>query len=115
MMTAVYYGPVINPESLTAFQTLRRCLIAVGSDGNIIWIVEDINSSELELVLEQHGLFQGNYTLVRLKSGEFIMPGFIDTHIVSVSFLPSRSVQLTFDIACLSTAQSRIVCMTLRS
>jgi len=86
LMTTVYYGPVINPESLTAFQALPRCLIAVGPDGNIIWIEEDVISSELDAALELHGLFQGDYVLVELKSGEFIMPGFIDTHIVRIPF-----------------------------
>ncbi|KAL4075452.1 hypothetical protein J3A83DRAFT_4356789 [Scleroderma citrinum] len=79
--TAVYYGPVINPESLTNFHALPRCLIAVSPDGNIAWIEDDVIRSELEAALGQHGLLQGDYILTELKPGEFIMPGFIDTHI----------------------------------
>ena len=115
-MTTIYYGPVINPESLTAFQALPWCLIAVGPDGNIIWLEEDVISSELDAALEQHDLFQGDYILVELKSGEFIMPGFIDTHIVRIPFPHHcHNPQLMFDTACVSNTQSRGVCMTVFS
>ncbi|KAL4067168.1 hypothetical protein V8B97DRAFT_1874102 [Scleroderma yunnanense] len=79
--TAVYYGPVINPESLTCFQALSQCLIAVGPDGNILWIETDIAKCNLEATLEERGLCHDNHMLVVLKPGEFIMPGFVDSHI----------------------------------
>lgn len=83
----VYYGPVINPKSLECFQALPRCLLAVCPDGNISWIEEDISSSELEAILHHHGLDDASkYVLTELKPGEFIMPGFIDGHIVCIPF-----------------------------
>ncbi|KIJ69327.1 hypothetical protein HYDPIDRAFT_24172 [Hydnomerulius pinastri MD-312] len=80
-MTTVYYGPVINPQTLTSYLALPRCLIAVGPDGNISWIEDDVIGSKLQETMIQHGFSDGDYTLVDLKPGEFIMPGFIDTHI----------------------------------
>lgn len=85
-MTTIYHGPVINPISLTAYTALPRCLIAVAHDGNILWIDDDVDPANLTDTIAHRGL--QTYTLVHLKQGEFIMPGFIDTHIVR-SFLPS--------------------------
>lgn len=82
-ITTVYYGPVINPKSPKSFDALPRCLMAVGPDGNISWIEEEVTSCELETILHNHGLQDcGKYVLTELKPGEFIIPGFIDTHIV---------------------------------
>jgi guanine deaminase len=86
-MTTIYYGPVINPQTLTTYLALPRCLIAVGPDGNISWIEDDIIGSKLQETISQHGFSDGKYTLVHLNHGEFILPGFIDTHIVR-SFPP---------------------------
>ena len=79
-MTTIYFGPVINPRSLTSFLALPRCLIAVGQDGNILWIDNEVDPVGLRDTITRHGL--RSYTLVDLKPGEFIMPGLIDTHIV---------------------------------
>lgn len=87
-MTTIYFGPVINPQSLTSFLALPRCLIAVGHDGNILWIDNDVDPADLSDTLVHHAL--QNYTLVELKPGEFIMPGLVDTHIVRKS--PSSAV-----------------------
>ncbi|KAG6335851.1 hypothetical protein ID866_3241 [Astraeus odoratus] len=83
MPIAVYYGPVINPKSLTCYQALPRCLMAVGPEGNISWIEEDVIPCKVQDTLAKHGLSQGDYAFVELKEGEFIMPGFIDTHITT--------------------------------
>ncbi|KAF8844894.1 guanine deaminase [Paxillus ammoniavirescens] len=80
-MTTIYYGPVINPQTLTTYLALPRCLIAVGPDGNISWTEDDIIGSKLQETITQHGFCDGEYTLVHLQPGEFILPGFIDTHI----------------------------------
>ncbi|KAF9246460.1 hypothetical protein BU15DRAFT_40175 [Melanogaster broomeanus] len=80
-MTTIYYGPVINPQTTTYYLALPRCLIAVGPDGNISWIEDDIVGSKLQETIVKHGFVEGDYTLVYLKPGEFIMPGLIDTHI----------------------------------
>ncbi|KAH0830626.1 hypothetical protein J3R83DRAFT_2081 [Lanmaoa asiatica] len=80
MTTIIYYGPVINPHSLTSYLALPRCLIAVGHDGNILWIDSDVDPPSLRDTIAHRGI--QSYTLVDLKPGEFIMPGLIDTHIV---------------------------------
>ncbi|KAH7889632.1 hypothetical protein F5I97DRAFT_1934499 [Phlebopus sp. FC_14] len=80
-MTTVYYGPVINPQTLTSYLALQRCLIVVGPDGNIAWIDEGVDRAALPETMSKHGFASSDYALVDLQPGEFILPGFIDTHI----------------------------------
>lgn len=74
----IFYGPLVNPKSLSYFQALPRCLLAVGPEGHIDWIEEDIHESALQNVLAQHASLEAH--LVNLRHGEFILPGFVDTH-----------------------------------
>jgi Predicted metal-dependent hydrolase with the TIM-barrel fold len=80
--STVYYGAVINPQTLTFYQALPNCLLAVGPTGEIDWIVEDVASSMVQETMAQKG--SADVDVVDLKRGEFIMPGFIDTHTVCV-------------------------------
>lgn len=80
----LFYGAVINPQTETSYDVLPRCLLAVGNTGNIDWMVEDVAPHDLQQVLAQHGC--SDEYLVELKDGEFLLPGFIDTHTVSKIF-----------------------------
>ncbi|EGN98551.1 hypothetical protein SERLA73DRAFT_169494 [Serpula lacrymans var. lacrymans S7.3] len=80
----VYYGPVINPKSLTLYETIPSCLLAVSSTGNIEWIAADITASHVHETIIQKGCT--DFDVVRLGSGEFIIPGFIDTHTHACQF-----------------------------
>lgn len=89
-MTTVFYGALITPVSLTEHRTLPHALLAVARDtGDIAWVEDDVHPSALQDALARHGLGAEDVDLVELKLGEFLMPGFIDTHIVR--FPPSRS------------------------
>jgi guanine deaminase len=87
----IFYGPLVNPKSLSSFQALPRCLLAVAASGQIDWIEEDVHESALLDVLAQHGSL--DVPLVNLRHGEFILPGFVDTHTVRI--LPSKAVRLS--------------------
>ncbi|KAJ6630609.1 hypothetical protein B0H10DRAFT_1982024 [Mycena sp. CBHHK59/15] len=79
MSSIVYYGPVVSPVSLKTFKALPSCLIAVGPLGNIDWIVEDVaDDSMVQDIMAAHDYI--DVAVVCLRNGEFIMPGFIDTH-----------------------------------
>lgn len=79
---SIFYGPLVNPNSLASFQALPRCLLAIGSSGHIDWIEEDVHESALQNVLAQHASLEAR--LVNLRHGEFILPGFVDTHTVRI-------------------------------
>ncbi|KAI9509346.1 guanine deaminase [Russula earlei] len=74
----IFYGPIVNPKSLSSFQTLPRCLVAVGPSGEIDWIEEDVPKRALQDILAQHRSL--DVPLLTLKHGEFLLPGFVDTH-----------------------------------
>lgn len=76
----VYYGSLINPTTLTSYEASPNCLIAVSSQGNIDWIVHDVIDSLVQETLLQKGSLDAEVTV--LHPGQFLMPGFIDTHTV---------------------------------
>ncbi|TFY78765.1 hypothetical protein EWM64_g5243, partial [Hericium alpestre] len=76
--STVFYGAVINPQTLTDYQALPNCLLSVGPDGAIDWLVDDVPDSMVQEVLAQKGSVDAD--VIALKHGEFIMPGFVDTH-----------------------------------
>ena len=54
---------------------------------------DDVPSGALQDVLAKHGLVDDpNVDFVELKLGEFLMPGFVDTHTVSLMVVCSMSV-----------------------
>ncbi|KAI5124565.1 hypothetical protein M0805_003085 [Coniferiporia weirii] len=84
---SVYYGAVISPESLTSYSALPRALIAVDPTGHISWIEPDVEPDQLRAVIERKlpeiQVSAGTevyVALTELKDGEFILPGFVDTH-----------------------------------
>lgn len=84
-LPTIYYGAVINPTGLTCYDAWPNCLLAVSAAGNIEWMVADVADSMVQETMSQKGCLDGGITI--LKPGEFIVPGFIDTHTVSYRFL----------------------------
>lgn len=76
----VFYGPLLSPLSLTAYAALPRALVCVSSDGDIAWRLDDVAPYDLQLALSTHGAEDAE--LVELRRGEFLLPGFVDTHTV---------------------------------
>ncbi|KZP12556.1 Metallo-dependent hydrolase [Athelia psychrophila] len=77
-LPTVYHGPVINPRSLTAYDALPNCLLAVSPAGDIAWLVDDVQGPMVQEVLRQKGCVHAE--VITLKVGEFLIPGFVDTH-----------------------------------
>ncbi|KAI0819528.1 guanine deaminase [Trametes gibbosa] len=81
-MTTVFYGALITPVSLREYRALPHALLAVSRDtGDIVWVEDEVDPSDLQDVLARHGLGASDVDLIELKLGEFLLPGFIDTHI----------------------------------
>ena len=77
----IFYGPVINPVSLTHYDILPHCLLFIDPSGKIEWMVDNIYEHHLQEILASKGLC--HVRIVHLKDGEFLIPGFIDTHTVT--------------------------------
>lgn len=54
--------------------------MAVGPSGQVDWVVNDVHPSAIQDTLAAHGCL--DVELVSLETGQFLMPGFIDTHTV---------------------------------
>ena len=80
--TKIFHGAGINPKTLSSYQTLPKCLICIEPSGDIAWVVDDVPDVKLQEVLAQKGLGELDVDFVSLKKGEFLVPGFIDTHTV---------------------------------
>jgi hypothetical protein len=80
----IFYGPVINPVSLTRFSALPHCLLSIDSSGKIEWMIDNVYDHQLQETLASKSL--SGASAIRLKDGEFLMPGFIDTHTVYAFF-----------------------------
>ena len=85
-MFTIFYGALVSPKSLTVHTASPNAVLCVSkSSGNVEWIEHDVHASSLQSTLVKHGLQLEDVEVVELKHGEFLMPGFIDTHIVSSS------------------------------
>ncbi|KAI1794607.1 Metallo-dependent hydrolase [Ganoderma leucocontextum] len=81
-MSTVFYGALITPTSLTAYRALPRALLSVSrTTGDIEWIEDDVAAGEILSVLARHGAASESVDILNLKLGEFLIPGFVDTHI----------------------------------
>ena len=91
-MSTIFYGALITPTTLTEYRALPRALLSVSrATGDIEWIEDDVAAGEVQSVLARHGAASDSVdVVVYLKLGEFLMPGFVDTHIVSLE-APRRS------------------------
>ena len=89
---AVFYGPIVNPKSTSSFLLLPNSLLAVAASGKVDWLEDNVHPSSVQDVLARHGSL--DTPLIALKNGEFILPGFVDTHTVRVSSTPYSSVHL---------------------
>ena len=86
-MTTIFYGALVSPTSLTSYDALPRALLAVSREsGDIAWVERDVAPEGLQDALALHGVLGEDADVVALKHGEFLMPGLVDTHIVSARF-----------------------------
>ena len=79
-LPTIYHGAVINPKTVASYDVLLKCLLAVEPSGEIAWMVEDVVDAMVQEVMSQKGCLEAE--VITLKHGEFIIPGFIDTHTV---------------------------------
>jgi hypothetical protein len=91
----VYLGAVVSPVSLLELRFVTRAALGVGSSG-VIRFVQDLEQwagaarlkaeaereeTALLEVLAQHGWDAASVDIVRLERGDFLCPGFVDTHV----------------------------------
>lgn len=88
-MPLLISGSLISPVNLTSYKSVTRALVYVDDKGIIKFIGEHepavpIEELAIQLFLDQHKLSKDSVEIIRLEKGQFIIPGFIDTHTVRV-------------------------------
>ena len=95
-MATIYLGSYVHSIELGNLEHVESGAICVSKEGVIDW-VEALESREvLQTVASKYGvdLSDGSVTVVELGSDEFLCPGMIDTHTVSLH-AASEGVELT--------------------
>ncbi|KAF9448012.1 Metallo-dependent hydrolase [Macrolepiota fuliginosa MF-IS2] len=81
---SIFYGGVVTPVDASHWKAMPRCLLAVDPSGNVAWLIEHLEENTIPEVLNQKG--RSTVDVVILRKGEFIVPGFIDTHTHAAQF-----------------------------
>lgn len=73
-----FYGTVIQSKSLSELAIIENALILVDGNGTITTLEAEVPKDKVIQRLES--LHTSEYNLTELCRGQFIMPGFVDTH-----------------------------------
>ncbi|KAJ1300603.1 hypothetical protein OPQ81_002257 [Rhizoctonia solani] len=77
----LFYGAIITPVSVHKAEFWPNALLYVNPAGIIEWIVSDVGSSRVQSVALEKGLvLDDSVEVYELRHGEWLMPGFVDTH-----------------------------------
>ena len=79
----VFYGAVVNASCINELDLWPRALLAVSTYGTIAWLETDVYYGHIRTTLKEKGYPWKNAQWIELKDDEWLIPGFIDTHIGS--------------------------------
>ncbi|KAI9597483.1 hypothetical protein BDF19DRAFT_435230 [Syncephalis fuscata] len=71
------YGTIIQPKSLNKLDIVTCALLGVYHSGRIAFIERDATTEQFEKMKEKYAIDK----ITCLSNGQFILPGFIDTHL----------------------------------
>lgn len=76
----VFHGIVIHSLSISELAILESALLVVSPEGKIVYLESPISPAQIPSILTNLNLSPEACTIRQLARGEFICPGFIDTH-----------------------------------
>ena len=94
-MALLISGALVSPVDQRSYKALTNALLYVGEDGVIKAIkqVELAEAGDVDAFLKEVG-HSGELERLDLARGEFLIPGFIDTHTVRVLHHRTRAMWL---------------------
>lgn len=75
-----FHGTVIHSRSLTELEILHDCFLLVDKSGKIQALQADVKSDQINSMVTSNGYAPDIFPVKYLRRGEFLCPGFIDTH-----------------------------------
>ncbi|KAL7806619.1 Metallo-dependent hydrolase [Trichoderma gracile] len=73
------HGTLIHSLSPTNLQVLPNSLLTISSTGTILSLQPNISPSDIPTILAQQNI-QNDIPILTLSHGQFLIPGFVDTH-----------------------------------
>ena len=87
----VYRGPVVHPRSLSFYEVIPDGVVVVSPTGDISQVIT--RPDDVVAFIVGPGADQQLFDVVELEYGEFLMPGFVDTHTASLNRFVSLHLQ----------------------
>ncbi|KAK0650143.1 putative guanine deaminase [Lasiodiplodia hormozganensis] len=75
-----FYGPIIHSVTPTEVQICHKGLLLVGPDGKIALFRESVEKAQVAALIAEYGTGAGSLRIRYLERGQFLIPGFVDTH-----------------------------------
>lgn len=75
-----FHGTAIHSRSLTELEVLENCFILVDKTGKIQTLQANVQPEQINTIISDHGYAPDVFPIKHLQRGQFICPGFIDTH-----------------------------------
>ena len=75
-----FHGTVIHSRSLTEIEVLENCFLLVDKAGKIQALQADVHLDQINGIISDHGYAPDVFPIKRLQHGQFLCPGFVDTH-----------------------------------
>ncbi|KAK7723309.1 hypothetical protein SLS57_004503 [Botryosphaeria dothidea] len=75
-----FYGPIIHSVTATEVQICQKGLLLVGPDGKIALFREHVEKAQVAALIAEYGTGAGSLRIRYLERGQFLIPGFVDTH-----------------------------------
>ncbi|KAJ5924987.1 hypothetical protein N7454_007626 [Penicillium verhagenii] len=75
-----FYGTIIHSKSQTDLETLENCFLLVDKVGKIQALQTGVNPDEINDIISDLGYAPEVFPVKHLKRGQFLCPGFVDTH-----------------------------------
>ncbi|CAO3607576.1 unnamed protein product [Cunninghamella blakesleeana] len=80
-MVAIIYGTLVHTPTKGQLEILKNTLLVTNKEGVIIHLKPQLPKEEITLFLKQHELLIYKEKVRYLTGTQFLLPGFIDTHI----------------------------------
>ncbi|KKY13556.1 putative guanine deaminase [Diplodia seriata] len=75
-----FFGPIIHSITPTEVQICHKGLLLVGPDGRIALFREHVEKAQVAALIAEYGTGAGSSRIRYLERGQFLIPGFVDTH-----------------------------------
>ena len=73
-----FYGTLIHAISVQDVEVIAKGLLVVGKEGKVALLEKDVEEDRIDSILAKHKF--SAVSVKKFKKGEFLIPGFIDTH-----------------------------------